>query len=617
MENISDIDGDEDKLRLFEDVSSSGIHVQTQLNENDSFIASRSMSVMDTTSSHQNAMTVTPTTTISRNSPILRRTTLSTSFSADALDKLLLLQNTSPIQQQQQSDRVHGANLHPNLLNTEKLRVESESNSFQSVLKHALNLTNTPKHTVVHDQIGTSLLSEHKRSLVLNFIRVPFKLERLLFLALFVCIDEFLTTFTILPFRILMSLINRCIKRIPRNLFQMPHPPPHSRNHLASWNVLVFMCNTMIRNNIEKGLLIQNDSTSSNQSRHYDEIELIDWIHLVLVVCASCVLSLFDISRVYHSIRGQGVMKLYVVFNVLEIFERLCCSFGVDALESLGLSCIELIRVWDLGSTETNFRRHPRFVRFQYTVRVISEIVIGIVYVSVHSLCVLAQVVTLHVAIHSQNQSLLTLLISNNFVELKSTALKPFRVSNLFQLALGDAVERFQLTLYLCLTWIHTGAALQFGFLWLCVFTSELFVDWTKHAFMAKSNRVPLKAYHRFYLILCDDIFQTRKHNAARSIGGSGVAKRLGLVTIPLAAITVRFLIPTLRHFSWIAIALMLFTALTIKLSISLALLGHASYTLEKYTEDRNSVNSIHDDADPIALRQLAHVDRYTLAKRE
>ncbi|KAH9459677.1 hypothetical protein Pst134EB_007907 [Puccinia striiformis f. sp. tritici] len=37
----------------------------------------------------------------------------------------------------------------------------------------------------------------------------------------------------------------------------------------------------------------------------------------------------------YHSVRGQETIKLYVIFNVLEIADRLCCSFGQDILDSL------------------------------------------------------------------------------------------------------------------------------------------------------------------------------------------------------------------------------------------------------------------------------------------
>ena len=53
---------------------------------------------------------------------------------------------------------------------------------------------------------------------------------------------------------------------------------------------------------------------------------------------------------------------------------------------------------------------------------------------------------------------LITLLISNNFVELKGSVFKKCERENLFQVATADIVERFQLSVYLSLV------ALQFLF---------------------------------------------------------------------------------------------------------------------------------------------------------
>ena len=38
-------------------------------------------------------------------------------------------------------------------------------------------------------------------------------------------------------------------------------------------------------------------------------------------------------SIIYHFIRGQEVVKLYVLFSVLEICDKLLYSFGADMLE--------------------------------------------------------------------------------------------------------------------------------------------------------------------------------------------------------------------------------------------------------------------------------------------
>jgi hypothetical protein len=59
------------------------------------------------------------------------------------------------------------------------------------------------------------------------------------------------------------------------------------------------------------------------------------------------------------------------------------------------------------------------------------------------------QAITLNVAINSHNNALLTLLISNQFVEIKGSVFKKFEKENLFQLSCSDIVERFQLSVFL------------------------------------------------------------------------------------------------------------------------------------------------------------------------
>ena len=42
-----------------------------------------------------------------------------------------------------------------------------------------------------------------------------------------------------------------------------------------------------------------------------------------------------DTSKIYHSIRGQSAIKLYVMFSVLEISDKLLSALGQDILECL------------------------------------------------------------------------------------------------------------------------------------------------------------------------------------------------------------------------------------------------------------------------------------------
>ena len=52
-----------------------------------------------------------------------------------------------------------------------------------------------------------------------------------------------------------------------------------------------------------------------------------------------------------------------------------------------------------------------------------------------HATLVFFQAITLNVAINSHNQSLFTIVVSNQFVELKGSAFKKFEKNNLFQMS--------------------------------------------------------------------------------------------------------------------------------------------------------------------------------------
>ncbi|KAE8690929.1 hypothetical protein F3Y22_tig00110893pilonHSYRG00753 [Hibiscus syriacus] len=63
--------------------------------------------------------------------------------------------------------------------------------------------------------------------------------------------------------------------------------------------------------------------------------ELCDFGCFVILACGVILLGQTDISLIYHMIRGQGTIKLYVVYNVLEIFDKLCQNFGGDVFQTL------------------------------------------------------------------------------------------------------------------------------------------------------------------------------------------------------------------------------------------------------------------------------------------
>ena len=152
-----------------------------------------------------------------------------------------------------------------------------------------------------------------------------------------------------------------------------------------------------------------------------------DELRAVLIAAVSLLLLKIDTSHTYHSVRNQAMLKLYVIFNLLEVFDKLCASFGQDILESLFESA-QRPRRWRGG------------LAFDF--------LISMVYIVLHTMVLFYHAVALNIALNSHNNILITLLISNNFVELKGNVFKKCERENLFQVACSDIVERFQVSVY-------------------------------------------------------------------------------------------------------------------------------------------------------------------------
>lgn len=63
--------------------------------------------------------------------------------------------------------------------------------------------------------------------------------------------------------------------------------------------------------------------------------ETCDLLKGFILVFSFYVLGYLDFSMVYHLIKSQSVIKLYIFFNMLEVADKLFSSFGQDILETL------------------------------------------------------------------------------------------------------------------------------------------------------------------------------------------------------------------------------------------------------------------------------------------
>lgn len=62
--------------------------------------------------------------------------------------------------------------------------------------------------------------------------------------------------------------------------------------------------------------------------REWTAAETCDVLKIIIIVIASFIMQAVDTSMLYHLVRGQGVIKLYIFYNMLEVADRLFSSFG-------------------------------------------------------------------------------------------------------------------------------------------------------------------------------------------------------------------------------------------------------------------------------------------------
>ncbi|KAI1324751.1 DUF747-domain-containing protein [Xylariaceae sp. FL0255] len=284
-----------------------------------------------------------------------------------------------------------------------------------------------------------------------------------------------------------------------------------------------------------------------------------DLLQGAVLICSSIALMHLDASQMYHFIRAQSSMKLYVIYNILEVADRLLGAIGQDILECL-------------FSSETLSRNSSGRSKVLLP---FGMFILSMIYNVIHTWCLFYQVITLNVAVNSYSNSLLTLLISNQFVEIKGSVFKKIEKENLFQLTCSDVVERFQTWIILLIigmrnvvevgglsvrgsslvpaggasapnpghvtsilpasftvlpAWLQSGEVLSPFIIVICF---EMLVDWIKHAYINKFNNVKPTLYRRMLDILCKDYY-------TNAFSAPALTRRLGLPLLPLSCLFIR-----------------------------------------------------------------------------
>ncbi|PSR91025.1 Protein POLLEN DEFECTIVE IN GUIDANCE like [Actinidia chinensis var. chinensis] len=374
----------------------------------------------------------------------------------------------------------------------------------------------------------TTLANDKERERVYDTIfRLPWRCELLIDVGVFVCLDSFLSLLTIMPTRILMTVWRLCRIR---------------------------------------------------EFKRLSAAELSDFGCFIVLACGVALLEQIDISLIYHMIRGQGTIKLYVVYNVLEIFDKLCQSFGGDVLQTL------------FNSAEGLANCSPESKRY-WIWRFISDEALAVASSIVHSFILLAQAITLSTCIVAHNNALFALLVSNNFAEIKSNVFKRFSKDNIHSLVYYDSVERFHISafvLFVLAQNILEAEGPWFGsFLFnaLLVYLCEMMIDIIKHSFIAKFNDIKPIAYSEFLEDLCKQTLNIETDSGK---------KNLTFVPLAPACVVIRVLAPVYAAclpyspLPWRLFRILLLSAMTfvmlasLKVMIGMGLKKHAKWYINR-----------------------------------
>ncbi|KAF8246746.1 DUF747-domain-containing protein, partial [Wilcoxina mikolae CBS 423.85] len=378
---------------------------------------------------------------------------------------------------------------------------------------------------------------------IMNFFLLPPKLEGALMFGVLACLDSWLYIFTILPLRFLKAI------GVLIDFWRV-----------CTWDYFNYDGNKLRKPRKGSGLSPEDqEKRRERRKRKENKVSGLGPGHKAdilrgMILFTSCwFLMRFDASKMYHSIRGQSGIKLYVIYNMLDFADKLCAALGQD--------------IFDVLFSKDVLDRRPDGRSKIW--RPFGFFLLALAYNIVHSLVLFYQAITLNVAVNSYSNALLTLLLSVQFVEIKTTVFKKFEKENLFQLLCADIVERFQLLLMLIIiasrnlvelgVWSLSPSATGGGILpksftvfpkwtgqvmgpFFIVIGSEMVVDWLKHAYITKFNNTRPVVYERFLDVQCKDYY-------SRAFADQNLTKRLGLPVLPLASLFIRATIQTYHQF--------------------------------------------------------------------
>eukprot|EP00873_Tetraselmis_striata_P011616 jgi/Tetstr1/431880/TSEL_021370.t1 len=292
-----------------------------------------------------------------------------------------------------------------------------------------------------------------------SLIFVPYQLERVMWFGLLICIDPFLAIFTTVPLRAAKGVADGV-----RKLAWRMRSPGTAGNGA--------------------GPLLRSD-------------QLYDILFTAIFAFAALVVSSLNAGVIYFWMKdlSQEFIKLSVIFTAMEICDKILTSFGVSALHSLCCSCTQYA-AGGPGAPGLN---------------VAVDTLVAAIITTAHAVALMSEAIAFSVAMNSRRTTLMALVISFNFVEVKGTVFKKFDPNKLMTIVYQDIVERFHMVILMLFVIIEDmdtsdswGALngqlmLQVG----VILASELVADITKHAVVGKFNVIRPGVYREYMRDMC------------------------------------------------------------------------------------------------------------------
>ncbi|UKJ90265.2 hypothetical protein MACJ_001197 [Theileria orientalis] len=203
------------------------------------------------------------------------------------------------------------------------------------------------------------------QNLLVHMARLPYFFERLIYHSVGICFDTLLFEVTFMPIQAITTAshfitkfglyIGREVKYLVKNELYNP-----TINLFSTMNksrlARVFCGKKKEYDNDDKSFetvrsnksfkesprenIEQNGSQGSESQVTLTEI--CGFVRFLVLVATICIFSHIDTSKVYHNIKGQPLMKLYMIFNMSVTCERLCRSFSRDITDSLMRTTIKI-----------------------------------------------------------------------------------------------------------------------------------------------------------------------------------------------------------------------------------------------------------------------------------